>query len=148
MDNQPESSQPVNMVKQVTPETEGAAATALWLEIIFGIFSLLGVGHAYSGRVWLGILLMIGWWLYIGVAGVLSVMTLGFGACVFVPIYFSVPIISGLLARTYVQKEGSNGSWGSVALVAGGGCVLIIIVVVIVAALGIFAAVVSQNYQL
>jgi hypothetical protein len=146
MDAHPENPQPEYLVKQNSPETEGAATTALWLEIIFGFFSLLGVGHVYAGRTWLGIVLMIGWWLYIAIAGMLSIITFGLGACLFVPVYFVVPIISGIQARTYMQKESGKGSWGAVALVAGGGCILTIIVVVILAAVGIFAAVVSQNY--
>jgi hypothetical protein len=52
--------QPIYIIKQLNPETEGAGATALWLEIIFGIFSLLGIGHVYSGRKLLGIILMVG----------------------------------------------------------------------------------------
>ncbi|OGO26267.1 MAG: hypothetical protein A2136_09405 [Chloroflexi bacterium RBG_16_54_11] len=144
MNMQLEGPQPVYTVRPITPETEGAAATAMWLEIIFGIFSLLGVGHVYSGRTLLGIALMVGWWLYIIVATVLSTVTLGIGACLFLPIYIAVPIISGIQARTYMQKENGKGHWGTVALVGGGGCLLIIIVVGSLAALGILTAVVSQ----
>lgn len=60
MEIQPENQKPVYVVRQSSPETEGAATTALWLEIIFGLFSLLGIGHVYSGRTALGIALMIG----------------------------------------------------------------------------------------
>jgi hypothetical protein len=144
MTTQPDSSQPVYLVKQVSPETEGAATTSLWLEIIFGIFSLLGVGHVYSGRTLLGILLMIGWWVYILVAGFLSTITLGLGACVFVPIYLAVPIISGIQARTYTLKTNSKGNWAHVAFVAGGGCLLVLLAIGALAVLGIFTAVVTQ----
>jgi hypothetical protein len=146
MDSQAENPEPVYLVNQVSPESEGAATTALWLEIIFGIFSLLGVGHVYSGRTWLGIALMVGWWVYIAVAGFLSTITLGLGACLFVPLYIAVPIISGIQARTYMQKTNGKGHWLPVGLVAGGGCILMIAVVVVVtlAALGIFAIAGSQ----
>ena len=144
MDPQPDNQEPDYMVKQIPPETEGAATTALWLEIIFGIFSLLGVGHVYSGRTWLGIALMIGWWVYIVVAGFLSTITLGFGACLFVPLYIAGPIISGIQARTYMQKTNGKGNWLPVGLVAGGGCLLMIIIVVTLGALGVFAIVASQ----
>lgn len=144
MISNPDNQQPVYVIRQTSPETEGAATTALWLEIIFGIFSLLGIGHVYSGRTLLGIALMVGWWFYIAVAGIISVVTLGLGACVFIPIYFAVPIISGIQARTYTQKIGGKGSWKSVALVGGGGCLVVIIIIVALAALGIFTAVVSQ----
>jgi hypothetical protein len=145
MVTQPDNQQPVYVVKQVSPEVEGAATTSLWLEIIFGIFSLLGIGHVYSGRTLLGIAMMVGWWFYIAFATIISVITLGFGACLFVPIYFAVPIISGIQARTYTQKVGGKGNWKSVAAVAGGGCLLVIIIIVALLALGIFSAVITQN---
>jgi hypothetical protein len=144
MTTQPDSSQPVYLVNQVSPETEGAATTSLWLEIIFGIFSLLGVGHVYSGRTLLGILLMIGWWVYILVAGFLSTITLGFGACLLVPIYIAVPIISGIQARTYTLKTNGKGNWTHVAFVAGGGCLLVLLAIGALAVLGIFTAIVTQ----
>ena len=85
MNYSPQGQQPVYVVSQVSPETEGAATTALWLEIIFGLFSLLGVGHIYTGRIALGIILMIGWWLYIVFAAFVSAITLGIAACLFGP---------------------------------------------------------------
>jgi hypothetical protein len=145
MNAQPENQQSIYVVRQASPETEGAATTALWLEIIFGIFSLLGIGHVYSGRTLLGIILMVGWWIYITVAVFLSTITLGFGACLFVPIYFAVPIISGIQARTYIQKSNGKGSWLSVALVGGGGCLLVIITIIVLVVLGVFVSLIPQS---
>ena len=144
MNIQPDNQNPVYVVRQSSPETEGAATTAMWLEIIFGIFSLLGIGHVYSGRIALGIALMIGWWAYITVATFISLITLGFGACLFVPLYFAVPIISGIQARTYTQRVGGKGSWQSVGLVAGSGCLLVVLSIVALFAFGIFANLLSQ----
>lgn len=145
MTTQPDKQQPVYVVKQSSPEAEGAATTALWLEIIFGLFSLLGVGHVYSGRVVLGLILMVGWWIYMAVATFLSTITLGVAACVFVPVYIAVPIISGIQARTYMQKSSGNGSWKSVGLVAGGGCLLVVIIsTVLVLSSGLLVALSNQ----
>lgn len=144
MTTQPDNLKPVYLVKQVSPETEGAATTSLWLEIIFGLFSLLGLGHVYSGRTWLGIALMIGWWIYIAIASFFSTITAGLGLCLFVPIYVAVPIISGIQARMYTQKTAGKGNWLSVALVGGGGCLLVIIFLGVMIALGVFAVLVSQ----
>ncbi|OGU55123.1 MAG: hypothetical protein A2V66_17540 [Ignavibacteria bacterium RBG_13_36_8] len=137
MDNYPQQNpqnvqQPIYIVKQLNPETEGAGTTALWLEIIFGIFSLLGVGHVYSGRILLGIILMVGWWIYITITALFSSFTLGIGACLCIPLYFVVPIISGIQARTYIQKTSGRGSWKSVGFVAGGGCLLVIIAIIVI----------------
>ena len=113
------------------PDVQGASTTALWLEIIFGLFGLLGVGHAYSGRLLLGALLLIGWWIFVGVGAFITSLTLGIAACIFGPLYIAAPIISGIQARTYVQREYSTGSWPYVIGLAGGGCILMIIVIVI-----------------
>ncbi len=143
MPDAPQDPQPVYVVKQASPEVEGAATTALWLEIIFGLFSLLGIGHVYTGRIWLGIILMIGWWTFLALAGFVTSITFGIAACLFVPLYFAGPIISGIQARTYLQRKGGTGSWSSVALVAGGGCLLAILAVaatlVFVVGLGVLA---------
>jgi hypothetical protein len=147
MNAQPDNQRPVYVVRQSSPETEGAATTAMWLEIIFGIFSLLGVGHVYSGRTALGIALMVGWWVYIGVASFLSTITLGFAACLFVPLFIAVPIISGVQARTYTQRVGGKGRWESVGLVAGGGCLLVILAIVGFVVFVVMAGSLSQyNY--
>ncbi len=146
MTTQPAGEQPVYLVKQVSPETEGAATTALWLEIIFGIFSLLGIGHVYSGRTMLGIVLMIGWWIYIALAGFISAITMGLGACLLVPIYIAVPIISGIQARTYTQKMAGRGNWKNVAFVGGGGCLLVVLIIAALVAFGVFAMAINQYH--
>lgn len=133
----PQGQQPIYVASQTSPETEGSASIALWLEIIFGIFGLLGIGHVYTGRVAVGILALIGWWVYIGIAGAITTVTAGIAGCLFVPLYFAIPIISGIQARTYMKQKGGSGSWGAVGLVAGGGCLLIIMAtLVFVLALG------------
>lgn len=113
------------------PDVQGASTTALWLEIIFGLFGLLGVGHAYAGRLLLGALLMIGWWIFVGIGAFITSITFGIAACVFGPLYIAGPIISGIQARTYIQREYSTGSWPSVIGLAGGGCILMVAVIVI-----------------
>lgn len=138
------NSQPVYVVEGRPPEVEGAASTALWLEVIFGLFSLLGVGHVYSGRIAIGLVLLFGWWAYMALAAFVSTMTLGVGACICAPLYIAVPIISGIQARTHVRKTESHGSWTSVAYVAGGGCLVIVLIIVAFIALGAAGAVLGE----
>ncbi|MBO9347412.1 MAG: hypothetical protein J7467_04105 [Chloroflexus sp.] len=138
--------QSVYYTKQISPETEGASTTALWLEIVFGLFSLLGIGHVYTGRIWLGIALLIAWWVYDVIAITLSLFTLGFASCLFLPIYIAVPIISGIQARTYLRQTGGKGDWGAVGKVVGGGClVMILAILIFVFALGGLGWLVGQQ---
>lgn len=122
-----------------SPEVQAAATTSLILEILFGLFSLLGVGHVYSGRLGLGLALMVGWWVYLAIAGVGSTLTGGLAGCVFVPIYLAAPIISGLQASAYVKKTHATGSWKTVALVAGAGCLIIAGTICLLSFLGVIS---------
>ncbi len=109
----------------VSPEVQTAATTALILEIVFGLFSLFGIGHVYSGRLGLGLALMVGWWIYIALAGFISTLTGGLAGCLAVPIYLAAPIFSGIQASAHVKRTQATGSWKSVGLVAGAGCLLV-----------------------
>lgn len=129
-----------HVIKQITPEVEAASNIALVLEMIFGWFGLLGVGHAYTGRIGLAIGALIGWWLFIIFASVISSITLGIALCLFVPVYIAVPVISGIQARSFVRQMGETGNWGAVAGVAGGGCLLLIIAMAGLFLLGVFAS--------
>jgi len=113
--------------KGSSAEVEGASNVALVLEIVFGFFGLLGIGHVYTNRIALGIGLLIGWWIYIIVAVFIATLTLGFGLCLLVPIYIAGPIISGIQARAYAKRADETGNWGVVAGVAGGGCLIVIL---------------------
>ncbi len=128
---------PQPAAQPLPPDVQAASTTSLILEIIFGFFSLLGIGHVYSGRMGLGIGLMVGWWIYMVVAGLLSSVTGGLAACLFLPIYIAVPIISGIQASAYVKKAQATGTWKSVAIVAAGGCLVVIVAVCVLAVFGV-----------
>ena len=89
---------------------------------------------------------MIGWWLFIVLGGFIFTVTLGIAACLFVPLYFAVPIISGIQAHTYIQKTGGTGNWSSVAAAAGGGCLLVIVAIVLVVVFIIGLGVLGSRY--
>ena len=129
----------------VSHETQTAGNTAMILEIVFGLFAQLGIGHVYTGRIGLGIGLLIGWWVYIAVATFITTATVGFAACIFAPIGIIVPIISGLQAKKYLLEKGGNGDWGKVAIVGIGGCLTFIIIIVIFVVFGGLAAIWSSS---
>jgi hypothetical protein len=75
-------------------------------EIVGGYFGLLGIGHMISGRVGLGIGVLLGWW-FILVPTILAIIaTAGICALIGIPLYFGIPIFSGVMARKYVRENG------------------------------------------
>lgn len=116
----------------VSPETSGAANIALVIEVIPGVFGLLGLGHVFSGRVKVGLGVMFGWFLYIIVGSALTSLTLGGAACLTIPILIVIPIVSGYIARTHILKTGATGNWKGVMAIGCGGAALIILAVIAV----------------
>jgi len=124
--------QPMYVVQQTPPEVEGAATTAAILEVVLGLFGLLGVGHLYANRILLGVVLMVGWWLFIAFEVIVDSITFGIAACLLTPLHVIFPVLSGINVRTYVLKEGEAGNWSPVVVIAGGGCLVITAVTLIV----------------
>lgn len=78
---------------------------ALLLELVGYVF-VLGLGHMYAGRVGRGIALMVGYWLYWGVAGLLFItLLLSPISCLMMLLHPFVPIISGLWAKRDLDRE-------------------------------------------
>ncbi|MBO9405114.1 MAG: hypothetical protein J7448_08525 [Thermomicrobium sp.] len=132
--------------RQVDIETAGWIALAL--EAIFGYFGILGVGHAYAGRLGRAIGLLVGWLVVLVLLGALTGLTFGVAACLVLPIWVAVPVISGLLARRTVLAEGRTGSWTAVFGLAGVGCLgvltLICLGLVLLGGLGALSSAVSS----
>jgi hypothetical protein len=66
-----------------------SGGVAAVLELIFGLFlGTFGIGHIYSGNVGSGLVIMFGWWFFIGAKIALSFLTCGiwyFAAIVAIP---------------------------------------------------------------
>lgn len=75
-------------------------------EIVGGYFGVLGIGHFISGRVGWGIGALLGWWLILVPTLAAVVATGGLCALVGIPLYFGIPIASGIMARNYVRENG------------------------------------------
>ncbi|MFN3336906.1 MAG: hypothetical protein ACK42I_05315, partial [Thermomicrobium sp.] len=137
--------------RDVDVETTGWIVLAL--EAIFGWFGVLGLGQAYVGRLALGIGLFFGWLALLGLLGFLSTVTFGLGACLTVPVWVAVPVISGLLARRYALAYQQTGSWGRAVAYGGIGCLVLVLLVLLACAvitvffgsLGAFLSIAGQQ---
>jgi TM2 domain-containing membrane protein YozV len=79
---------------------------ALILEILPGLFGFLGIGYMYAGYTTRGILQLVGWWIILAIAFVISAATAGIGFLCFAPFAIGVPIVSGLLLKERMKQGG------------------------------------------
>ncbi len=104
----PEYSQaPLNYQYQPQVAQVGLAGTsprdptiALLLELL-GYIGFLGIGHIYAGRTARGIALLVGWWVYVGVSAVLTILLIG---CLMLFAGLAVPILSGLWIKSDLDR--------------------------------------------
>ncbi len=78
--------------------------TAFALEIVLGLFGFLGIGRVYAGRVPLGLILLVGWWVVVASGFGGSLMSGGLGCCLWLPVHIVAPIVSALLVKSEVEK--------------------------------------------
>jgi TM2 domain-containing membrane protein YozV len=79
--------------------------TALLLELI-GYAGVMGIGHMYAGKVGRGVAIMFGYWVYLVIFGLLSIILIG---CLFLIIAPVFPILSGLWVKSEMEKERAMG---------------------------------------
>jgi TM2 domain-containing membrane protein YozV len=98
-------------VYQPAGTVQGAATAkkdptvALLLELI-GYLGFLGIGHIYAGKTTRGIALLIGWWIYLALAWLLTIVLVG---CLLLVVALAVPILSGLWIKSEMEKEQALG---------------------------------------
>ena len=83
-------------------------STGLLIEMIPGFFGFLGIGYLWAGDIALGLVLLIGYWCFWAIVGVLTVLTLGLLLCFFpffLLLYFAAPVISALLLQKRLRQR-------------------------------------------
>ena len=79
---------------------------ALLLEIVGGFFGFLGIGWIYAGRLKMGIVLLIGYWILDWIIGLtLSICTLGVWCCIWPAQNLIFGVLSGYLAYRWIEQH-------------------------------------------
>ncbi len=78
---------------------------AALLELGGGYFGLLGLGWIYAGDILRGLLYLIGYALFLALAGILIAMTLGCLVFIFAPLYLAIPIVSAVKAYEFANDR-------------------------------------------
>lgn len=123
-------------------QADGSDTIALMIEIVFGIFGILGLGWLYARNIPMAVLAFIGFTIFLFVEALIAMVTFGLSLCLSVPLHFVIVIISGVRARDHVRNTGVSGSivhllvgllLGSIVLCVG------IALLVIIASAGLIA---------
>lgn len=88
------------------------ADTAFLIELVGGIFGLLGVGYIYSGLTNAGLVRLIGNWVFLTAGGailgtcaaVIGALTFGLGLCLFLP-FLAIPIVIAYISANDLKKS-------------------------------------------
>jgi hypothetical protein len=78
---------------------------ALILEILPGLFGLLGFGWIYAGNVNSGIIWLICFLLYTIFASIIAVFTLGISLCLSLPLSIALIVISAVNLNNYTKQH-------------------------------------------
>lgn len=94
----------------VSPSSDSSDTIAMMLEIIFGIFGILGMGWLYAGNIPIAIAAFVVFLIVAFIEMAITTATLGIAACLILPVNLAIAVISGLRARDYVRNTGAQGS--------------------------------------
>ena len=94
----------------VPVQPDSSDTIAMIIEIVFGLFGILGMGWLYAGNFPVAIGAFIGYAIVIFIETAVAGLTLGIALCIIIPINLAIIIISGIRARDYVRISGATGS--------------------------------------
>ncbi len=75
------------------------------IELVGAYFGLAGLGWMVGGDILRGILILVGYWVFLAVGGFLVAITFGLLALIFVPLYIVLPIISAFQVYQFVNNR-------------------------------------------
>jgi len=80
------------------------------LEIVFGLFGLMGMGWLYAGNILTAVLVFIGFTIFLLIESGLIAVTGGLCACVALPVNIGLAVFSAFRLRDYVRRTRAQGS--------------------------------------
>jgi len=78
---------------------------AMVVEVLFGLFGLLGVGWLYAGKFSTAMLMFLGFFVLVFIEAVALFSTIGLATCVIIPLNLAIAVISGVRCRDYVRNS-------------------------------------------
>jgi hypothetical protein len=123
---------------------------AMILEIVFGLFGIMGMGWLYAGNILTAVLTFIGFTFFVLVEAALIAITGGLCGCLAFPLNIGIAVFSATRVRDYVRRTRARGSILYVIIAGIIGLVLvvglIVGVVMLVIALGLVGTLSAESF--
>jgi hypothetical protein len=81
--------------------------TALLLEGLLGLLGLLGIGWIYSGKTAAGLIVLVGYLIWLGIGAAIGATTVGFSLLCTVPVNLVMVGLSTWLLSNHIKKTGT-----------------------------------------
>jgi hypothetical protein len=94
----PQAQQPQYVPYAVAPKDP---VVGLLLELL-GYLGFLGIGHIWAGKTTRGVVLLLGYWAYMAVSVVLTIVLVG---CLMLAATLAIPLISGFYLKSEMERE-------------------------------------------
>jgi hypothetical protein len=120
------------------------------LEIVFGLFGIMGMGWLYAGNILTAVLVFIGFTIFVLVEAALIALTGGLCGCLALPANIGIAVFSATRVRDYVRRTRARGSMVYVIIAGIIGIVLVVGLVVglilLIVALGLVGSVSTGSF--
>lgn len=90
-------------------KSDSTDTIALVLELVFGIFGILGTGWLYAGNVAVGLALLFGFFILLIGEAIGVALTAGLVACFLIPVNICIAVVSAFKARDHVRNTSARG---------------------------------------
>ena len=100
----------MNQQQSVPVQSDSSDIIAMIVEVVFGLFGILGMGWLYAGNFPIAIAVFIGFAIIIFLEAVAATATVGIAFCLIIPVNLAILVISGFRVRDYVRRVGASGS--------------------------------------
>lgn len=122
------------ITQQSSTHSNTDAVIGIIVEILGGILGVPGLGHIFSGKLGLGIAILLVGVFYNFVTGMFAAFTLGCSLCISVPLYLGAVIFSAISVYKYMDNMRVKGNWKNLLIVVG--VILLVFVIIPVVIFG------------
>jgi TM2 domain-containing membrane protein YozV len=92
-------------VPQPASRPQKDRSLAIVLEVLPGLFGILGIGWMYAGNINTGLAVLVGNLIFLAISAVIAVLTAGIGLCILWPMEIVILVLSATQLNKYTRKH-------------------------------------------